>query len=239
MRFNRIICGDSEKELSDIPDKVINLILTSPPYDGANMRGRKTLNINRVGWELYRVLSDNGVCVIVIQDKFVNGGKSMTSFSTAVYWVKEIGFNLWADYIYVRGGTEGYWWKSRPRQDHDYVFVFAKGRKPKSFNKEHMMEKSGKSIICKGTVLDYKSEKKRSRIKGKGDKEWPVPFPLKLALDMIMCYSVNGDTVLDPFCGNGTTLLAAKRLNRNYLGIEIFEDVAKYARDQLERGFLA
>lgn len=65
----------------------------------------------------------------------------------------------------------------------------------------------------------------------------PAPFPLTLAKDHILSWSNPGDLVLDPFAGSGTTLLAAKQLNRNYVGIEK-ESIYKTMCDQRVSSFL-
>ena len=62
----------------------------------------------------------------------------------------------------------------------------------------------------------------------------PAIFPEKLANDHILSWSNEGDTVLDPMCGSGTTLKMAKKNNRNYIGIEISEEYCKIAEARLQ-----
>ena len=62
--------------------------------------------------------------------------------------------------------------------------------------------------------------------------------PTKLLKEIIARYTKEGDTVLDPFAGSGSTLVAAKQLNRNYIGIEINPDYVKIAEDRLKQGVL-
>ena len=58
-------------------------------------------------------------------------------------------------------------------------------------------------------------------ITGASTKQHPAPFPLELATRLVRMFSFNGDTVLDPFCGSGTTMVAALRTGRNSIGVDI------------------
>ena len=157
MRSNTILCGNCADILPKLKEESFHFILTSPPYDGANMRKEKMIDLNKIGDALFRVLIPGGVCVLFIQDKFVSGGKSLTSFKTAINWAEKTNIKLWNDYIFYRGGMNGYWWDARPRLDHDYVFCFVKGNKPNHYNKKPFMKKN----ICGGTVLDYRTQKRK------------------------------------------------------------------------------
>ena len=65
---------------------------------------------------------------------------------------------------------------------------------------------------------------------------YPTQKPIKLYERMIKASSNEGDTVLDPFCGSGTTLVAAKNLGRNFIGIDISSDAVKMSKHRLEEG---
>jgi site-specific DNA-methyltransferase (adenine-specific) len=62
----------------------------------------------------------------------------------------------------------------------------------------------------------------------------PAPFPVKIPSRLIRLYSFQGDTVLDPFCGGGTTPLAAIKNDRHYCGYEISEEYSRLARERTE-----
>jgi DNA modification methylase len=66
----------------------------------------------------------------------------------------------------------------------------------------------------------------------------PSQKPQKLLKELISKYTKPNDTIIDPFCGSGSTLLAAKQLNRNYIGIEINPDYVKIAEDRLKQEVL-
>ena len=71
-------------------------------------------------------------------------------------------------------------------------------------------------------------------ITGASTKQHPAPFPLELAIRLIRMFSFNGDTVLDPFCGTGTTMVAALRTGRNSIGVEIDPEYCRMAARYLK-----
>ena len=70
-------------------------------------------------------------------------------------------------------------------------------------------------------------------ISGASTKDHPAPFPLELAYRLVRMFSFWGDTVLDPFCGTGTMMLAAMKCNRNSIGIEIDQEYCRMAAKRL------
>lgn len=66
-------------------------------------------------------------------------------------------------------------------------------------------------------------------ITGASTKQHPAPFPFELATRLVRMFSFTGDTVLDPFCGSGTTMIAALRTSRNSIGIEIDPEYCRMA----------
>ena len=70
-------------------------------------------------------------------------------------------------------------------------------------------------------------------MKHRKDKSHPAPFPLQMATDHILSWSNPGDTVLDPFLGSGTTGVAAKNLNRKFIGIELDEEYYNIANERI------
>ena len=70
-------------------------------------------------------------------------------------------------------------------------------------------------------------------IRGESTRNHPAPFPLELALRLVRMYSFVGDTVLDPFAGSGTTMLAALETGRNSVGFEIDPDFFEFAKKRI------
>jgi len=255
--LDKIICGDSVEVLKKIPDKTIDIVITSPPYDGIRKYNGFNYNLHDTGKEIYRVLKDGGIAAMVIQDQTKNFGKSLTSFRTIVDWVDDIGFKLFETVIYRKYGTEGAWWKYRFRVDHEYMPIFLKGVKPRYFNKEPLKipSKHGGKIMtgsgnrktdgtttktvtrpinptkCRGTIWDYLNAGDKDELK----RKHPAVFPDKIPLDFIECFCPTNGVVLDPFVGCGSTAVAAKQLKRNYIGIDISQEYCELAEQRLKR----
>lgn len=139
MKFkNEIVAIDCVEGMKRLPDNSIDLVVTSPPYDGVRKYNGFTYDLHAAGVEIFRVLKPGSVAVMVIQDQTINYGKSLTSFKTIIDWCDNIGFKLFETIIYRKNGTEGAWWKNRFRIDHEYIPIFLKGQKPSYFNKEHL-----------------------------------------------------------------------------------------------------
>ena len=252
---NKIICGDCVEVMKKFPDKSVDIIVTSPPYDSVRNYNGFNFNLHDTGKEIFRVLKDGGVAVMVIQDQTKNFGKSLTSFRTIVDWVDNIGFKLFETVIYKKHGAEGAWWTKRFRVDHEYIPIFLKGERPLYFNKEPLKIPSkhgGKTMTgcatrltngktlkskkvfinpmkCRGTLWDYTTCGDGTRLK----HQHPATFPDKLPIDFIQCFCPEGGIVLDPFIGSGTTALAAINLKRNYIGIDISTEYCKLSEKRI------
>ncbi len=253
--LNKIICGDAVAELKKIPDNSIDLVVTSPPYDGIRKYNGFNFDLHATGKEIYRVLKEGGIAAMVIQDQTKDFGKSLTSFKTIVDWCDNIGFKLFETVIYRKYGAEGAWWNKRFRVDHEYMPIFLKGGRPKYFNKEPLKIPSkhgGKTMTgggtrltngvriatrsitinpmkCRGTIWEYMTAGDGTRLK----HQHPATFPDKLPVDFIQCFCPPKGVVLDPFLGSGTTVLAAIQLERNYIGIDISKEYCELAKKRL------
>jgi site-specific DNA-methyltransferase (adenine-specific) len=231
-----IIQGDCLEEMPKIADKSIDMILTSPPYD--NLRNYNgSLDWGEHIWkpvikELYRVLKDGGVCVWIVGDATIKGSETGTSFKQALYF-KEIGFNLHDTMIWEKTGQGAvgsiycYW------QNFEYMFVFSKG-KPKSIHLIEDRKNQENERWCNGGRNKNGESTDRKWVKSKPfgrrfnmwkitptcKSEHPAPFPDKLAEDHILSWSNEGDSILDPFAGSGTTGVACQNLKRDFILIE-------------------
>jgi DNA modification methylase len=232
--LNKVICGDCLEVMKDIPDKSIDLTVTSPPYDNLRDYNGYTFDFEGIAKELYRITKDGGVVVWVVGDATINGSETGTSFKQALYF-KEIGFNLHDTMIWRKPNPMPYIKKDTYTPSFEYMFVLSKG-KPKTFNLlREDCKYAGK--ILKTNTTNPESIRKPNQTKPTKDTKiksnvWdyvvagtnyghPAIFPEKLSEDHILSWSNEGDTILDPMAGSGTTLKMAKKNNRNYIGIEI------------------
>ena len=258
MEQNHILLGDCVNVTAKLPEESVDLSVFSPPYDGVrDYHGDWHFDFPALGNNLYRATKKGGICAVVIGDGTKNFAKSLTSFKLAVDWCENQGWRLFECCIYSRIGNPGAWWKKRFRVDHEYIFLFLKGDRPKYFDKQHMMVRSkhaGKiytgtdrltngglkritpkavnPLKCRGTVWPYAtSNTEGNPLKAKH----PATFPDKLAEDLILCFTEPGDMVLDPMCGSGTTCVMAARHDRHYWGIEISKEYGQLAKKRLQR----
>ena len=250
-----LLLGDCLERMKEIPDGSVDLTVTSPPYD--NLR---SYNGNNAHWgghvwrgvlaELCRVTAKGGVVVWVVGDATIKGSETGTSFKQALC-AMECGFNLHDTMIYQT---------NKPPQTHrryeqqwEYMFVFSKGA-PKVFNpilepsKNAGKKRTGTTMRQDGDNLTSRSAKGAvKQLKQKGniwylprgarkcpfEVRHPATFPQQLANDHIISWSNECDTVFDCFMGSGTTGVAAKNLNRKFIGIELDKTYFKIAQDRI------
>lgn len=247
--------GDCCQVMRDFLDESVDMTLTSPPYDMIRAYNGYVFDYKKVADELYRVTKEGGIVVWVVGDQTISGSESCSSFRQALYF-KEIGFNLHDTMIYQKDNPVPVGGNNRYYQHFEYMFVFSKG-KPKTFNPIMVERRNKHNDKRTERVKGFNRSKdgnftKRlvkisDRVKlgnvwkyvvGGGNSveygvEHPAAFPMQMAIDHILSWSNEGDIVLDPMAGSGTSLLAAKKLNRKYIGIEISETYVKYIKNRL------
>ena len=247
----KLLQGDSAELLKTFDDASIDLTVTSPPYDNLRTYNGYTFDFETIAQQLYRVTKNGGVVVWIVGDATVNGSETGTSFKQALYF-KEIGFNLHDTMIWNKRGFSAVGaLQTRYAPVFEYMFIFSKG-KPKAFNplKDRKNKQSG---IMRGTIRQKDGSTKQMTSNGKLKNEFgqrfnvweiypcmgnrsghPAPFPESIANDHIVSWSNEGDIVLDPFLGSGTSGKCAVMLKRNFVGIEISQDYVDIARKRIE-----
>lgn len=256
--------GDCLALLAEQPEESVGLTVTSPPYDDLRRYDTPTpLDRLALGQALFRVTRPGGVCAVVIQDASHRYAKSLTSFRLALDWCDRAGWHLFETCIYHRHAAPGPWWRTRLRVDHEFVFLFVKGEKPRAFHKEafliptrHAGERvSRKAYPRRGTPYLNRETPwgeppptvqpwqcrgtvwhyAASSAEGNRLKlEHPATMPDALAGDLIAGFSDPGDLVLDPLMGSGTTCVMAARLGRRFLGMDASARYVQIARRRLE-----
>jgi site-specific DNA-methyltransferase (adenine-specific) len=255
---NGIFCGDCNTVLQQVKDESIDLTIFSPPYDKIRDYKGFSIDLTTLGKNLYRVSKIGAVCAVVITDATDQGKKSLTTFRLAVDWVDNAGWRMFEHCIYARDGRPGKWWSTRFRVDHEYILLFVKGDKPKSFDKEplkvptkhagtvwHGTQRNTNGELvdtqevikvaatkCRGTIWKYATSNTEGN---KLKMTHPGTFPDRLADDLIVCFSQENDVVLDPTVGSGTTAVMAANRKRRYIGMDISPDYVKIAQERLAR----
>jgi DNA modification methylase len=256
--LDTILFGDCLALLPQIPPESVDLTMFSPPYDGIrDYKGDWSFDFPALGDQLLRVTKPGGICVVVIGDSARNFAKSLTSFRLAVDWCDRAGWRLFETCIYQRPGNPGAWWKQRFRVDHEYIHIFLKGDRPKTFHKEPLMvpskhagkiytgtdrltsggfkriaPKAVNPLKCRGTIWSYvtsNAEGNRTKLKH------PATYPDKLVEDILLCFTDPSDVVLDPMAGSGTTCVVSAQQDRRYIGIEISEEYTQVIKTRLQR----
>ena len=237
-----VVLGDSEVTLSKIMDEeCVDLVVTSPPYDELRQYNKEGVwsvdKCRKIIEGIYRVLKPGGVVVWVVGDQTKNGSETGTSFKEALMFL-EAGFKLNDTMIWRKKNPMPQVKQKRYNQSFEYMFVFSKGT-PKTFNPIMVPCKcAGQKYdsTCKNMGGESGRTKKTFNINKEKVKDnvWdiaiaqnhtshPAVFPYELAYDHVLSWSNEGDVVLDPFMGSGTTGLACMDLKRKFVGIEIDE----------------
>tara|TARA_X000000368_G_C22994472_1_gene695927 strand:- start:46 stop:951 length:906 start_codon:yes stop_codon:yes gene_type:complete len=241
--INKIVCEDSRK-LSFLPDNCVHLMITSPPYNACKEYD-DDLSLNEylgllkdVFEETYRVLVPGGRAAINIANL---GRKPYIPLSTYINQImKEIGFLMRGEIIWDKSASAGSscaWGSfksaSNPclRDIHEYILIFSKGdyKLPRlKIEKEERCD----TIESKEFVEFTKSIWRFPTVSAKRVGH-PAPFPVELPRRLIELYSFNGDIVMDPFMGSGSTCIAALDTNRRYLGIDIDQEYCELALNRI------
>ena len=241
--------------ISELQDNSIDLTVTSPPYDNLRTYNGYSFDFEKLAQGLYRVTKNGGVVVWIVGDQTKDGSETGTSFRQALYF-KEIGFNLHDTMIYLKHGFANPS-NNRYHQVFEYMFVLSKGV-PKTFNplldRKNKYQKRGGGNIreANGNMNTNSSGGEKLNRFGARFNVWdypigggnissdsathkhPAAFPEELAKNHIISWSNEGDTVLDPFLGSGTTLKMCLETNRNGIGFEINEGYETIIRERLK-----
>ena len=247
LELNKIYNMDCVEGMKLLDDECIDLTVTSPPYDNLRTYNGFAWDFEGVAKELYRVTKQGGVVAWIVGDATINGSETGTSFRQALYFM-DCGFNLHDTMIWEKTGNGCLGSQNAYGQVFEYMFVFSKSK-----IETHNLIKDRENKIKSGTVkvnaslvdgkgysrvVERKPFGKRNniwRINQQQKSEHPAPFPEQLANDHIISWSNEGDTVLDPFVGSGTTAKMALLNNRNYIGFELSEEYCKIAEERIKK----
>lgn len=263
MKKVNIHLGNCLNYLRSLPSHSVDLVVTSPPYDCLRTYGEgMTWNLDvfkAVAKELARVLKKGGVIVWNVSDECVNGGYSCTSMRQILYFTVELGLRLHDVMIWQKSNPFIRKRGSRYHAAHEPMYILSKGE-PKTFNPIMRECKNGGkgydttfvSQIGKGReehkrgvtpkeCIDYNvwsfptatSKESTYTLKDGRKIHHTAVFPKELALRHIKTWTNEGDVVLDPFMGSGTSGLAAVELGRSFIGCELNEDYFTMASERI------
>jgi DNA modification methylase len=238
--LDTVICQDS-RSMHQIPDCSVHLMVTSPPYNvGKSYDENLSLDeyralLRAVFRETFRVLVPGGrACVNV-----ANLGRKpyIPLHALVIEEMAAIGFLMRGEIIWDKSasaGTSTAWgsWRSASnpilRDVHEYILVFSKG----SFQRA---KGERASTIGKEDFLEFTKSIWRFPAESAKRVKHPAPFPVELPHRLIQLYTFEGDVVIDPFCGSGSTLVAAKSVGRHYVGFDCSGEYVKIANERICR----
>lgn len=225
--LNKFYCKSSES-MDEVPDDSVHLMITSPPYNVGKEYDRD-LTLDEYLDLLTAVFSE-------VHKKLVAGGRACINVANIgrkpyiplhamiIEIMLDLGFLMRGEIIWDKsasGGGSCAWgsWMSASnpvlRDYHEYILVFSKD----SYSKSKGQIK--KDTITRDDFIEWTRSVWTFPAVNAKKIGHPAPFPIELPHRLINLYSYEGDVVLDPFCGSGTTAIAAMQNNRNYICYDI------------------
>lgn len=248
MELNKVYNGDCLDIMPDIDDKSVDLILCDLPYGTTKCRWDSIIDLDLLWGEYNRIIKDNGAIVLFAQTPFDKtlGASNLKMLRYEWIWEK----------TQATGHLNA---KKMPMKAHENILVFYKKlptyNPQKTTGHERKVSKGYQRDICikrreekygddyiygkETTAPDYDSTERypRSVLLFPTDKQksnlHPTQKPLSLMEYLVKTYSNEGDIVLDNAAGSGTTGLACKNLNRDYIMIEKDEEIFKVCEERL------
>lgn len=219
-----ILCRNSA-DLKDVPDSSVHLMVTSPPYnvgkayDDDLSLGEYFDMLDCVFAETYRLLVNGGRACINIAN--VGRKPYIPYHSFIISLMLKNKFLMRGEIIWEKGakaGTSTAWgsWMSAAnptlRDTHEYILIFSKGK----FDRRN----GGKSTISRDEFLEYTKSVWSFGPESAKRVNHPAPYPIELPYRCIQLYTFEGDIVFDPFCGSGSSAIAAIRSGRGFLMVD-------------------
>lgn len=253
--YHKIIIGDS-RNMIELDDNSIHLIITSPPYwqlkdygidnqIGFNDSYEKYINnLNLVWKECYRVLSNGCRLCINIGDQFARSVyygryKVIPIREEIIKFCENIGFDYMGAIIWkkvtnsnttgggIQMGSYPYPRNGILKLDYEFILIFKKlGESPKPTKEQKELSK----LTAEEWNTFFTGHWTFSGVK---QSNHLAMFPEELPRRLIKMFSFVGETILDPFLGSGTTSLAAKKNGRNSIGYEINSEYIQIIKEKL------
>lgn len=249
MEFNRTYNENCLVTMSKM-SQIIDMTLTSPPYDDLRKYGGYVFEFEPIAKELFRITKEGGVLLWVVADQTKKGSESGTAMRQALFFL-QLGFRLHDTMIYAKKNFIPLT-HNRYEQGWEYMFCFSKG-KPRVFNgiripsitagDKYNYSKKGSNVREGGyrrrnETVETKPTKLHTNIftysTGDSRTKCAAPFPKQLVRDQINTWTNKGDIVYDPFHGSGTTGLIAKELERRFIASELNPVDCEFANQRIK-----
>ena len=235
---NQLFTKSSEL-MDELVDNCISLTITSPPYNIGKDSDKDLTDdeywkmITKVFEEVYRVTESGGRLVVNVANL---GRKPYIPFSKFfIEIITEIGFLMRGEIIWQKskGANANFAWgswlsASNPviRDIHEYCLIFSKDSMKNSSKGKSTIEKEE---FMESTLSIWNISPARAKKIGH-----PAPFPVELVKKFINLYSFKNNLILDPFMGSGSTAIASRMLDRDYIGYEINPEYVKIANKRIK-----
>ncbi|HEY3102803.1 MAG TPA: site-specific DNA-methyltransferase [Pyrinomonadaceae bacterium] len=249
--------GDA-RELGWIADSSVHLVVTSPPYwtlkryhendrQMGHIEDYETFHdeLDKVWRHCFRVLVPGGRVVCVVGDVCLSRRKNgrhvvMPMHADIIVRARKIGFDnltpiIWhkisnANYEVENGSSflgKPYEPNAIIKNDAEFILML---RKPGGYRQPSAEQRDSSRLTKEEHAAWFQQI---WNMPGESTREHPAPFPEKLAHRLVRMFSFTGDTVLDPFMGTGTTLVASLKAGRNSIGVELQREYLDIARRRL------
>lgn len=254
VKLNSIEVSDVFDYLNSVDDKSVDLLLTDPPY-GISIDDWDVFESEEKYFEFMYKWLELGINKVKDNGSIYLFNNSYNSAQITVFLKnKGLFFQNWITWYKKDGFTS---MTRRFNRVQETLIFFTKDKKQYTFNyddirvpyesksridaaKKKGILKNGKrwfpnpnGKLC-GDVWEFSSEKNRNRVNGKMKKQFhATQKPVEMIERIIKASTNEGDLVLDPFMGSGTTALAAKNLNRNFIGCDLNPDYVKFSLERL------
>ena len=232
----QLIHGDCLEEMKKIPNGSIDMVLTDPPYGTTACKWDTVIDLELMWEQLNRVIKPNGAIVMTASQPFTTTliSSNIKDFRYEMIWQKNRGTGIFNA-------------KKMPLKSHENILIFYKAMP--TYNPQMTVGKpytakqgkqsdafgmnTGKVIVTKNkgeryplTVHQFKSTN--------GRNIHPTQKPVALMEYLIKTYTNENETVLDFTMGSGTTGVACRNLNRNFIGIELDETYFNIAKERID-----
>ena len=251
---DKFLIGNCKDVLKSLPSGIFDMAITSPPYDNLRKYKGFEFEFKEIAKQLYRTLKSGRVLVWIVNDATINGSETGSSFKQALEFV-DLGFKLHDTMIFRKINPIPQIYRKRYNGEFEYMFVLSKGRvdvhnpiKVPCIHSGLELSSTTYKNFSTGTQKRFKLAKpvKKEKIKGniweyvvgklaadQSAKDHPAPFPVQLAVDHIKSWTNEGDLVLDPMCGSGTSCIAAKMKKRFFTGIDVSKEYCDLSKKRL------